>query len=83
MIEEHDRCTGRVYGFRNLDCFTFTNKILRVRCFTATGNHLHCFDTGGRGQSFKLLEIFHIFVLRKIDVYQHRLLTGIITVKQA
>ena len=50
---------------------------------TATGNHLHCFDTGGRGQSFKLLEIFHIFVLRKIDVYQYRLLTGVITVKQA
>lgn len=28
-------------------------------------------------------EIFHIFVLRKIDVYQYRLLTSIITVKQA
>lgn len=27
--------------------------------------------------------IFHIFVLRKIDVYQYRLLTSIITVKQA
>ncbi|SAE68942.1 Uncharacterised protein [Enterobacter cloacae] len=47
-----------------------------MRRFTATGNHLHCFDTGGRDQRFKLLEVFHIFVLRKIDVYQHRLLTG-------
>ncbi len=54
MIEEHDRSAGRFNGFRNFDCLTFTNKILRVRCFTATGNHLHCFDTGGRGQSFKL-----------------------------
>ena len=83
MIEEHDRCSGRFDGFRYFDSFTFTNKILRVRCFTATGNHLHCFDTGGRNQGFKLLEILHIFVLRKIDVYQYRLLTGIITVKQA
>ncbi len=83
MIEQHDRGAGRFYGFRNFNSLTFTYKILRVRCFTATGNHLHCFDTGGRDQGFKLLEILHIFVLRKIDVYQYRLLTGIITVKQA
>jgi len=83
MIKNHHRSASRFYGFGNFDCLTFTNKILRVRCFTAPGNHLHCFDTGGRNQRFKLLEVFHIFVLRKIDVYQYRLLTGIITVKQA
>ncbi|SAD50438.1 Uncharacterised protein [Enterobacter cloacae] len=83
MIKQHNRCAGCFYGIRNFYCFTFTYKILRVRRFTATGNHLHCFDTGGRDQRFKLLEVFHIFVLRKIDVYQHRLLTGVITVKQA
>ncbi|SUH18230.1 Uncharacterised protein [Salmonella enterica subsp. enterica] len=83
MIKQYDRCASRFHGFRNFNCLTFTYKVLRVRCFTATGNHLHCFDTGGRDQRFKLLEVFHIFVLRKIDVYQYRLLTGIITVKQA
>ena len=73
-----------LYGIRNFGLLYLHHKILRVRRFTATGNHLHCFDTGGRDQRFKLLaEVFHIFVLRKKDVYQHRLLTGVITVKQA
>ena len=83
MVKKNDRSTRRFDSFRNFNCFTFTYKILWVRRFTATGNHLQCFDTGGRDQRFKLLEVFHIFVLRKIDVYQYRLLTSIITVKQA
>src|SRR5699024_7728984 len=83
MVKKNDRSTRRFDSFRNFNCFTFTYKILWVRRFTSTGNHLQCFDTGGRDQRFKLLEVFHIFVLRKIDVYQYRLLTSIITVKQA
>ena len=77
MVKKNDRSTRRFDSFRNFNCFTFTYKILWVRRFTATGNHLQCFDTGGRDQRFKLLEVFHIFVLRKIDVYQYRLLTSI------
>ena len=59
-------------------------KYFWVRRFTATGNHLQCFDTGGRDQRFKLRRSSHIFVLRKIDVITSTACSpASVTVKQA
>jgi hypothetical protein len=51
--------------------------------FTAARNDLQRFNARRRDKSFKLLQIFQLFVLGEPDVYQYGLLTGIITVKQA
>src|SRR5476651_2509475 len=83
MIKQDNRRASCFNGICNFLGLSFTDKVLGVRCLTATCDDLQRLYTCRRNQRFEFAQVFCVFVSREIDMNQYGLLTGFITVKQA